>query len=158
MGRSVSRLRNADEVFYYDASWMGQLTDPETGEYLDEWDETGDQGRLDFEWALELFQDQAKEALPSLFTCDRWEDLENNIVLENDFVEVAVSEYCGLVAVSARTKEPYYSHDDYKANLAPSWLKKVAGKLQKAGEAFGTGLNRIGTFSNGEAVYKRKVV
>jgi hypothetical protein len=89
-----------------------------------------------------------QERWPSFEAADRWDNRETRIVAENGLAVVGVSEYCGLtsvsIAVSERCERP---------ELARAWIRRMASEFEKM---FGT-LRKLGTFSNGESVYERKV-
>ena len=70
---------------------------------------------------------------------------EGRVILENKLVSIVVSEYCGLVALSVVVEAGYGA-------LAERFADKfdfgdVAGY-------FGPELRKLGTFSNGEAVFR----
>lgn len=134
MGRSVSTPTGAVAIAYRDVS-----------EFQDE-----------FEWGFfkENIIDQLKRAFPSLAEADSWIGREDHVVLENGHCKVTISEYCGLAAISLvpENHDCYYSEDIAKQNLADHWCTQVAGKFENLlGE-----LNKIGTFSNGEAIFERR--
>lgn len=84
-----------------------------------------------------------REKYPSLKPASGWVGNEGRIILENAFTKVVVSEYCGLVAVSAAASPN---------PLAPAWVEKL--DLSIAAACFGPVLNKIGSASNGEAFFK----
>lgn len=126
MSRSVSYLNNATAVAYIDASDI---------EDNQEW-----------AWFSNDLAGRLKDLFPSLENTSRWDDHETEIVLENRHCEIAFSEYCGLVSVSLR---PLYNDDT--DGLANHWCDQVKDKFLTIGD-----LVKIGTFSNGESIYKRK--
>jgi hypothetical protein len=85
-----------------------------------------------------------KVQYPSLEPCSRWIGREDRACLQNRFCSIGVSEYNGLVAV--------WIIPDDESSLAASWCSKV--ELQSAAACFGPRLNRLGTFSNGEAFFQ----
>lgn len=93
---------------------------------------------------------RAKKAFPSLRGCERWVGREDHAVLENTFAYFGLSEYCGLVCIWMVLKD----HGDYVRELrcAEHWAEQVKAKFEKT---FGT-LRKVGTFSNGEAVFEKK--
>ena len=88
---------------------------------------------------------------PSLSSCDVWLDREDHAILENYFAYIGVSEYCGLVSVWIVPKEAGGYHDEI-IGMAPHWCSQV--RLSLAAECFGTRLNKLGNFSNGEGVFE----
>lgn len=135
MGRSVSTLRNADDVAYI------KLPDG-----MDQWD-----------W--QDFMDNVRGILsrnyPSLDECNRWEGREDHIFMENRLCEIAASEYCGLVAISIRAKEGEGYYREPSRAMGERWVRQVFPKMEKALHVLGTGLYMAGRFSNGEAVFTK---
>lgn len=101
---------------------------------------------------LECTADYMKELWPSLWDTESWPSNEVRVFLENNLVEISVSEYGGLTALCIAVKESAY--DEGKQGLARSWIKKVAPKFLST---FGR-VEKMGTFSNGESVYKKAEV
>lgn len=94
---------------------------------------------------------RGRSVAKSFRDCDKWVGRDDKAILENDFCYLGLSEYCGLVCIWLLPKDG----DDYgdeQAGLREHWLQQIAGKFHKE---FGT-LNKVGTFSNGEAVFTRK--
>jgi hypothetical protein len=143
MGRGVSRLNNAQHVLYLDYSY--------------EDDSDMDQ----FYW--EEFKVEIMECFnncPSLVAPrkDKWDGRETIIILENSLAEVGIAEYCGLVSVSIRPRMgDMVSYDDEYVNLGRKWIDQVwPGIIRNFKEAFPTSmLTKLGTFSNGEAIYQK---
>ena len=81
--------------------------------------------------------------------CEEWLDREDLAIAENGHAYFGVSEYCGCAAVWIVAKTDYYG-DEHP--LAEAWVKRVAAKFDAN---FGD-YRKIGTFSNGEAVYEQK--
>lgn len=140
MGRSVDYANNAEFVLFMPF------------EYEDE---------FDAQWEWENFKEDLEYFLPSLFPslekCDKWEGNECHGFLENAFGRFYLSEYCGLVSLSFALRESAYGNDWYGdpdiSGLGAAWAEKAEAKLRKA---YGSALyNKVGTFSNGEAVYER---
>lgn len=132
MGRSVSYLGDATYIAYFDVS-----CDCEDGSCY-HWE--------DF---TEDITDQLQDKFQSLEECDRWEGNEDHIILENTFVEIGISEYCGLASVSVRVHEDI---DEGRRGLAERFIGAVETKLKDMSQ-----LKKVGTFSNGEGVYERVV-
>ena len=130
MGRSVNYLSNAHTVCFEDVS----MIDDEFGWGMFKSD------------LVETFNDKYK----SMEECDRWDCNETSIIVENQLIEVGISEYCGLASVSMRVKD-FDGYDDYSglaerfANHVGVWMEENIGDYVK-----------LGTFSNGEAVYEKK--
>jgi hypothetical protein len=80
---------------------------------------------------------------------NKWTGRENRIILENSFVSISISEYCGCGAVSV------FANADYI--LAESWLIRNFSGIKKVISQYVTPLKRIATFSNGEAVYEKEI-
>jgi hypothetical protein len=133
MGRSVGYLNNATGVAYVDVS---------------EFDEDG------FDW--ECFKDniiyELTKKYPSLWECDKWEGRECHIFLENNQVNIAVSEYMGLASISVAPKDAYeYSYDKDLSGLNARNAHYIGKFIE---DNFGE-YRKIGSFSNGEGVFER---
>jgi hypothetical protein len=143
MGRSVDYLSNATKVLYikYETEYEN-----EDGEMVDD------------EFAFDDLHDNIisviKELYPSFKDVDgRYDGRETRIILENRIVEIGISEYCGLVSISAR---PNQHADEYgKHGLAESFINKIWDKLQKELNKYADVLNRVGGFSDGTSVYSK---
>jgi hypothetical protein len=98
---------------------------------------------FEFSDGISAMQSVLTAKYPSLETCNRWIGREDHACLQNRLCSIGVSEYNGLVAV--------WIIPDDESNLAASWCDKV--DLKPAAECFGPRLNRLGTFSNGEAYF-----
>lgn len=135
MGRSVDYLNNAVGVTYIDIS--------EDVEDSFEW-------KTWLEDLNDLIKDQAKSLYKPIK--DLWEGRETRIILQNDHVNIGVSEYCDLVSVSMAVRD-----DSHAPGLSEHWAEKMWPKIEKAIiEAYrGNSLRKIGTFSNGEGVFER---
>lgn len=152
MGRSVSYLRNASEVTYFDTS-LSEVT------YYDEdleEESTREPDEFDYQMNWEDFLDNIIGSLGFKYKSlniirDEWDGNETSIVLANNLIEIGVSEYCGISSVSIRPRT------DYKVELAESWINKNWNNAVKVMEesTYHTRLNRVGTFSNGCAVYNK---
>ncbi len=139
MGRSVSSLSRATHLTYV------HLPD-EDGE---------ENGYLDFSELLDDMREALSEALPSLDDADRWDGREDHIIAENRLVEVAVSEYCGLMCVSARPRQWEGYRGEPTEAMGEHWLDQVWPKVEKVASYYGVRLNRLGGMSNGESVYAK---
>jgi len=153
MGRSVSYARGSVAKVYYDVSHFGQVVDDEgnlTGEYCQ------DIEQMDWEDFKEGLRHDIETLWPSFKPCKEWLDNEDLAFMENRFAYIGLSEYCGCACLWLVPKESegYYSDDIKRDNLARGWCSKITPKfLAKFGE-----LNRLGSFSNGEAIFERKAV
>ena len=150
MGRSVSVASGAFAVAYKDCSRLGYVTEDEDGKELaepyydeflasDDWD--------DF---IADCTGQLKKLYPSFTACDKWLGREDHAILENSFAYFGISEYMGLVSLWLVAKEG----DDYgdeQAGLRERWTEQVGGRFEKEFSE----LHKLGTFSNGEAVFER---
>lgn len=127
MARSVYVPSRAAVVAYADASWM-----------CDE-----------FDWsdAIANLKGVLQSRYPSLDSADRWIGREGKVVLENKLVSIVVSEYCGLVAVSAVVEDGYGALAERFANNMD---------LSDAAQCFGDELLFRARFSNGEAMFDRR--
>ena len=76
---------------------------------------------------------------------------ENRILLENNHVQVSISEYCGCGAVSVFVRD-----DTEYPELAKYWLSQGWRKLSAIISLYVDILNRLGTMSNGAGVFERK--
>ena len=132
MARSVSVPTGAFVVAY---EWLEQSHD-------------GDDSNFYGDEFLEDVTCRAEELFPSLRECNEWLGREDRAILENSFAYFGVSEYCGLVSIWMVLKD----QDDHNVHLAEHWAAQVSTKFK---EVFGT-LTKVGTFSNGEAIFEKK--
>ena len=98
------------------------------------------------EWAWDAFVDCIRDDVaacwPSFQDADHWIGREDRVILENSLAQVGVSEYCGLAAIWIVPKD---------TPLAAGFINRIRPKfLRTLGN-----LRKLGTFSNGEAVFKR---
>ena len=129
MGRSVSTHRHAVATVYLNMEF----------------------GEDDFDFFLEdLCDNVLVPKYPSLEPCNRWMDREDHVILQNQYCEVSVSEYCGCVAVCLA---PFDPDDAYKV----AWCERVADSFKRHVEKNfkSCAMRRIGGFSNGESVYQK---
>lgn len=127
MSRSVSTHRHAVETVYISPDLDDEL------------------GWQDFMYSLRTV---LQHKFKTLTQCDRWQDREDHIILENQRGEVSVSEYCGLVAVCLAPLDPDSSLD---INWCAQSEKTFRESLFKAFE--GQCLVSHGFFSNGEQIF-----
>ena len=115
-----------------------------------------DQDRDDFDWYIEDFQSQLIKAFPSVSKCDNWLDREDHCIASNQFASFGVSEYCGLVSLWCVPVEQNYDQTDGWVALRDNWIAQIGNKFTKiARNSFGTPIIKVGTFSNGEAVFEK---
>ena len=146
MGRSVDYLSNSHTVCYEDISWMRYDENEEYCELQasDNWD-----------FWKENIVESFKNAL-SLEDIDTWEGREVHVILEDEYIQVAVSEYCNLASISMSIKDPsdYLDDEEYKqyekdanerANKVGKWMEENVGDLVK-----------VGGFSDGTSIYEIK--
>lgn len=85
---------------------------------------------------------------------EKWVGREGRIILENQLIQVAITEYCGIAAVSfiINPDAEEYNYTALAQRLIPYIETYTAKLLKKSGYDV---LSRIGTFSNGVGVYER---
>ena len=135
MARSVSYANNSAHIEY-------ATFEPEDG-CDDQWE---------WEYAIEDFQNQIREAFPSTSACDEWVGREDRALCENRYAYFGVSEYCGLVSMWVQPKDDYYAAS---TGLRDHWIDQIGPRFSKvASSCFGQSLKKVGTFSNGEAFFQ----
>lgn len=150
MSRSVSYAPGSVEICFRDVSEFG---------YRDENDETTDKydeflGEVEWDYFVEDIIATATEQWPSLLPAEcHWLGNEYRVLVKNSHCYIGVSEYCGLASIwlVPRTEGSDWSSED-TSGLALNWCSKIGPKFK---ELFGE-LEKVGTFSNGEAVYRKK--
>jgi len=85
---------------------------------------------------------------PSVWTSDGWIGREDRIVAMNRYARFGLSEYCGCIAYWVVLRDDI---DPDLEGLAQRWFDQIEAKFE---QRFAT-LVRLGTFSNGEAIYRR---
>ena len=144
MGRSVNYLDNAEVVLYF--PFEGGKD--ENGNY--------DEFCAELEWddMITNLQYEIKAKLPSYeIVKGKWGNRETIIILENSLCSIGISEYCGLVSLSVAPCNNAY--DAWHEQFALNHAGQIKGTLEKV--LYNLGLKRlskIGTFSNGEAVFE----
>lgn len=114
----------------------------------------------DHQLAWDDFKECLTEVLKTRFTSlsepdkERWLDRECRVILENRHGCVTVSEYCGCVAVSLVPDDDYRNQHP---EISKAWCEQIETGFREAVEkAFPNwAMRKIGTFSNGEAVYQK---
>lgn len=143
MGRSVNYLNNAEVVIYF----LTPESNNEDGEY------DGFLSQLNWDDLVDNLTAKIKAKLPS-YTIEKnkWGNNETRIILSNNLCDIGISEYCGLVSLSVAPLNNSYNISEslaiHHANQIEKTLQKIVDDLT------GQRLNKIGTFSNGEAVFK----
>lgn len=132
MGRSVARPADPGTITVYAEA------DPGENDYWDEyWDAMFD-----------CLRAHAGRAWPSMEPVDDWAGRELHIIARNALASLVVAAYGGLVSVSL---VPNLDNP-----VSRAWVRNVTPTLRKIVRAvFGEVLCLVGTFSNGEAVFKR---
>ena len=98
-----------------------------------------------------------QEAFPSLEKESKWLGREDKAYLSNKYVYVGLSEYCGLVAVWVAAKDADYRASASWEAMRDRWVASIEKKFSKTvAKSWGVPLNKVGTFSNGEAEYSKK--
>jgi len=97
---------------------------------------------VDFDMEVECVKNAAASMFPSMCECSEWVGREDHAVLENGHAYIGYSAYCGLASIWLLPKD---------GSLAQAWVDQVSHKFMTA---FGEFV-KVGTFSNGEALYKR---
>ena len=108
-----------------------------------------DDSQYEYDWECftENLKDRAKKLFTSFEPCDKWLDREDKAILENSFSYFGISEYCGVASIWIAPKEDYE-----KPGIRDRWIQKIASKFS---ENFGN-INKVGSFSNVEQIFKRK--
>jgi hypothetical protein len=156
MGRSVSCPPNAAHRVYVDISWMGQTEDEDRKPH---WDD--DLARIDFDDAIANLQAALSKRYKSVNECDAWLDRENRAVAENRHAYFGVSEYCSMLCVWVVPKDDDDGYHGWRQELSGNWCELISDSFDSiVTDVFGVGntLHKLGTFSNGESVYQRRVV
>jgi len=119
---------------------------------------------IEDEWQFRDFIEDIRETLkadhPELENCEEWPGREDHAILESGDCYIGVSEYCGLVALWGLPKEPDQDYEpecplEAVAEEALHW-SRIQAIEASARKYWGEGsLRKIGTFSNGEAVFEK---
>jgi hypothetical protein len=139
MGRSVSYLQNAERVVYFQSNLEDEF---------------------DYEFLIDDIVQSIKYRYPQFnFTPNKWDGDETRIILQNDdnSLQIGYSEYCGLSSLSIRINPSYFDaffndeEVEQVENELKNWIEKNDDIFQDFNE-----LTKIGTFSNGEAVFGKR--
>jgi len=138
MGRSVETVGN--NVIYFDFSYD---------------DDYPDLAEEDWQDLCENIEYAIKDKYPSITAPrEKWLPYpyrESRILLENDHVQISISEYCGCGAISVFVR-PDVEYPD----LAEHWLSQVWDGLQQIVDGHVSILHRLGTMNNGVGVFRKK--
>lgn len=141
MSRSVSTPRSTALVTYTTFEYEGN-------------DDDGFFAQHEFDDCVDNLTAELKSAFPSLYEEEKWLGREDRSFLQNRFAYIGLSEYCGLIAVWVVVKEDEHGND---SALGAAWASKIENKFSDiVNNSFGTTLVRVGTFSNGEAIFRAK--
>ena len=144
MGRSVNYLDNAEVVLYF----------PIENEYNEAGEFDEDLSQMEWDDTVRNLQCEIRARLPSYYDVkDKWGNRETRIILENNLCSIGISEYCGLVSLSVAPKNNEY--DAWHESFALRHARQIEGTLEKVLCELGLkNLRKVGTFSNGEAVFE----
>lgn len=129
-------MRNGDQ------GWI-ETDDPAGTGYYDD-----DQARDDWDDIVEHFRASVLRHYPSTWAADKWIGRENRVVAMNAHACFGLSEYCGCIAYWVVLRKDIPMGEE---GLAQGWFNQIETKFE---QRFAT-LTRLGTFSNGEAIYQR---
>lgn len=168
MGRSVSTLSGATAIAYFhfepDVEYykeyfedVFEADDEDDRPDFDTWMwEQYNDTFSDFEW--EDFKDWVTETAklywPSFTDCDEWVDRENHVILSNAHSIITISEYCGIASVCLGAnfdRENFYADAGSMFNLGERFRKQIAERFENTF----SNVTKLGTFSNGEAVFQK---
>lgn len=147
MGRSVARPSDAVETVYLHEP---HRSPDEDGDY------DGYDAQDDWDYFCEDLQNVVRERFPSFQEDSTWVGNEEKSILENGHARIVVAEYCGTVSVSLVPLEHTYSYDN-RGLLAAAWCRQVADSFrQHLHKRYPqSAMTRLGSMSNGEAVYRK---
>lgn len=128
---------------------MGRGVSVPSGAFAVAYQEIGEEEEGFWDSFLESELDYLQSFWGSFRACDKWVGREDHAVGENNFCYFGVSEYCGLASLWLVLKDEMADNP-----LAKHWAERIKPLFEKR---MGT-LSKVGTFSNGESVYKRKEV
>jgi len=156
MGRSVSTPNQTVSQAFVNVCQMGYEWDEESESYGDEFDQ--DLCYMAWEDFKMDIVDRAQARWKSLIDVskdNKWAGREDLVLLENDFAQIGVSEYCGCANIWLRHKgedyDCYYLDNLRKANMAENWCNTIHENFMKEFAEY----VQVGRFSNGEAVYQQ---
>jgi hypothetical protein len=104
-----------------------------------------------FDWLIEDFQDVLHDQFPSVYPCKKWVGREDQAIAANKFAYFGISTYDSLVSIWVTPKEV----DPTQEGIRDRWIESIGGSFTKvARSSFGTPIIKVGSFSNGEAVFR----
>ena len=130
MSRSVSIHRNSVATTFV---------------YLDHDEDDGQEVYDDFVFSVRSI---IGSRFKSMRSCDRWDDREDRVVMSNGSAGISISEYFGLCSVCL------IKEDD--SPLTDQWLVSASRSFMAMMDKNFSTLRKVGTFSNGEAVFGRR--
>jgi len=139
MGRNVETIGN--NVIYFNFTYDNEYDYEDLA--AEDWQDLQD----NIIWAI-ASKYKSFVATPGLWA--KYPYRENKILLENNHVQISISEYCGCGAVSI-----FVRSDTEYPELAEYWLSQVWDNLHKIVSKYVSVINRIGTFSNGCAIFEK---
>jgi hypothetical protein len=146
MGRSVSYLNNAVIVLYFPFEGNESNDAGEYDEFL---------SQMNWDDMIDSLQCAIKRKLPSYYETDKWGNRETRIILENNLCSIGISEYCGLCSLSVAPKNNICD-ESWGEEFALHHAGQIEKTLRKVLDDLGLKrLNKMGTFSNGEAVFQK---
>lgn len=156
MGRSVSYATGSQVVTYSymedekcdECGGTGAM-DGEDCEYCEDGFLVDNDGWR-FEQLVEDFRSHLKELFPSVEPADEWIGREDHVLAKNKLAKFGMSEYCGLVSYWIVRNDDWPYDSDVSEAFSKRWIASIEDKFVKA---FGE-LTKIGSFSNGEGVYR----
>jgi len=110
----------------------------------------------EYEWGdwVEDVRNVIRADYPSFDHEDRWVDREERAILSNCHADVVVAEYCGLASISLVPTAESFGYE-CEQNLHDAWCAQIEDRWrERINTAFG-GLQKLGTMSNGETVYRK---
>lgn len=151
MGRSVDYLSNATNVVYFQWPTM-EIYNEETDQF---------EASCELEDADLVFEDIKNyviDIFPEFEEVNKFDGRETAIILEGYGTQIGLSEYCGLATLSIRVDEhelPYSWSDEYndEYDKVTEWISQNWAKISAPYNE----LNKIGTFSNGEAIFEKSI-
>ena len=150
MGRSVDYLNDAISITYFE--WPSiEIYNEETDEFeasneLEDGDIVGDD-----------IKNYIISNFPEFEEVNKFDGRETAIILEGYGTQIGLSEYCGLASLSIRVDEhelPYSWDEDYNTEYdkVVEWINSNWDQISAPYNR----LNKIGQFSNGEAIFELK--
>ncbi len=134
MSRSVESI--GDNVFYFDCSELDE----------DDWENLVLNLRYDLKVKYPAFTvARDNESYPYR---------EQQVIVENRFCRVSISEYSGCGAVSVYVRRDYGDYSDEPKDLAEHWILQVYNGIMEIVKKYVDVMYRVGGFSDGSSVYQ----